>query len=441
VGKLKLKRIFLSVLVTMSMLLILLVPLAGIASAGTTYSTITTVPDFAPGNSGSAELQGATFEVAIDPYDAAITSTALLEVIDGSGRALPIISVTTGGVTTTLNGTVGEKIFNYTFVGTQDSDNHRLFYQDLTLVFDGRNASTGAVQVKFSKAAGQLVSSTITNANAIGGTVEVSVPRVVAIGDAGNTAGGTNPIEIRLNETASGGFVAGDDSVKLTLPAGFKWNSATLKTLNKTVDGFTADYTLDDGRTLSIHAPGGYSGTVQLQILAGITVDSTTAKHGEIKVKVGGESNVTLTDIIIGTSASDKTKNIMVFTIGSINYTFNGVQRTMDVAPYIDTNDRTLLPVRFAANAAGISDSNIFWNAATKGVTLMGNARTVMLVVGSPKMWINSVEAIMDTVPVIKDPPGRTMLPIRYVAQALDCDIVWDASAKTITITQTAAIQ
>jgi hypothetical protein len=422
----------------MSLLLVLLVPLAGIASAGTTYSTITTVPDFAPGNSDSAEQQGATFEVAIDPYEAAIISTALLEVVDGRGRALPIISVTTGGVTTALN---GEKIFNYTFAGTQDPDNKRLFYQDLTLVFDGRDASTGAVQVKFSKAAGQLVSSTITNANAKGGTVEVSVPKVVAIGDAGNTAGGSNPIEIRLNETSSGGFAAGDDSVKLTLPAGFKWNSAILKTLNQTVDGFTADYTLDDGRTISIHAPGGYSGNVLLQVLAGITVDSTTAKHGDIKIKISGESNVTLTEIKVGTSAPEETKNIMVFTPGSFNYTVNGVQRTMDVAPYIDTNNRALLPVRFAANATGISDSDIFWNASDQSVILRDNARTVKMVIGNTKMWINSAESMMDTAPVIMDPPGRTMLPIRYVAQALDCDIAWDAAAKTITITQTEAVQ
>jgi hypothetical protein len=109
----------------------------------------------------------------------------------------------------------------------------------------------------------------------------------------------------------------------------------------------------------------------------------------------------------------------------------------MDVAPYINENDRAVLPVRFAANAAGISDANIFWNVIDRSVLLISGGHTVMMVIDSTTMTINSVESVMDTAPVIID-PGRTMLPIRYVAQALDCDIVWDETARTITITQTA---
>ena len=38
----------------------------------------------------------------------------------------------------------------------------------------------------------------------------------------------------------------------------------------------------------------------------------------------------------------------------------------MDVAPYIDSNNRMLVPIRYAANAMGVSDDNIQWNSYTQ---------------------------------------------------------------------------
>jgi hypothetical protein len=170
-----------------------------------------------------------------------------------------------------------------------------------------------------------------------------------------------------------------------------------------------------------------------VNVEAGTSNDSVVTFSGPSDT---GFPNGTVTNAKVGTPVPDTTKNITVFTIGNMNYTVNGMQMNMDVAPYINANDRALLPVRYAANATGISDSNIFWNASDQSVLLTGSSRTVMMNIGSTTMWISGVKNEMDTVPVIID-PGRTMLPIRYVAQALDCDIVWDADAMTITITQT----
>ena len=43
----------------------------------------------------------------------------------------------------------------------------------------------------------------------------------------------------------------------------------------------------------------------------------------------------------------------VVMTIGSATYTVNGEEKTMDVAPFIN-GSRTMVPVRFAAEAFGI---------------------------------------------------------------------------------------
>ena len=57
------------------------------------------------------------------------------------------------------------------------------------------------------------------------------------------------------------------------------------------------------------------------------------------------------------TAELDGTKVVM--TIGSMYYTVNGVKHRMDVAPFI-TNERTVIPVRFVAEAFGIAVTPIY---------------------------------------------------------------------------------
>jgi hypothetical protein len=105
---------------------------------------------------------------------------------------------------------------------------------------------------------------------------------------------------------------------------------------------------------------------------------------------------------------------------------------TADVAPYLK-NDRTYLPVRYVATALGVADANIMWNEAEQSVVIIKGDRVVKLVIGSSTMMINGVPFTMDVAPEIVD-PGRTMLPLRWVAQALGADVQWDAATQTVTI-------
>jgi hypothetical protein len=120
------------------------------------------------------------------------------------------------------------------------------------------------------------------------------------------------------------------------------------------------------------------------------------------------------------------------FVIGDTKYTVNGVEMTADVAPYLK-NDRTYLPVRYVATALGVVDANIMWNEAEQSVVIIKGDRVVKLVIGSNTLMINGVPFGMDVAPEIVD-PGRTMLPLRWVAQALGADVQWDAATQTVTI-------
>jgi hypothetical protein len=61
-----------------------------------------------------------------------------------------------------------------------------------------------------------------------------------------------------------------------------------------------------------------------------------------------------------------KGDDVAVFTIGSTTYTVNGEANTADVAPEI-SNDRTMLPARFVAEAFG---AVVGWDAATQTVLI-----------------------------------------------------------------------
>jgi len=721
--KFRRNRKLVSILVTLSFLVAMLVPMVGPAAAASELELVTKTAVFDPDQAGSKTLKVAAFRVVIDPYIASLTSTALIEAVDGTGKNLPINSI--NGVS------VNEKTYNYTFVPT-DNDKEK-YWQTLELNVDASDANPGEVAIKFLKTSNQLSAGSITVASAKGGMVQASVPTVSAISDAGCRPSSDNAIKIRLDEAVGGGFEVDTSSVKLKLPTGFEWDGVNLKVLNNAALTNSFDYSFaDDNRTLRIESKA-HAGTALLEITAGVKIDSTVAKLGEVEVKISGESTVSPTEIIVATygdyearveevttkvvmsgqglqeigkfaiveelpgtlikdrtvlltlpeqakwcgdfpkisngdsknadsnvltdfaavgtdnrsikatvrtptkgdeptkivfkggeitvradytgdielavegsagangtvkvaeakspiiatatslpeviigmgsqvaaelniteakeealqskydwltetggvwssattwdayltietppgvrfasvptftttedirlgdpipdiddnrvdvrvrstsskpasikisdlklivdrtvpegeirlkiggdalvendinglfpnvewvervavakvitPAPEETKATTVFTINDTNYTVNGVEKTMDVAPYIK-GDRTYMPIRFAAQAAGVSDANIIWDANERSVVLIKGDRVVKLVIDSNVMMINGVAFTMDVAPEIVD-PGRTMLPVRWVAQALGCSVDWDEVTQTVTI-------
>jgi hypothetical protein len=121
------------------------------------------------------------------------------------------------------------------------------------------------------------------------------------------------------------------------------------------------------------------------------------------------------------------------FVIGLNKYFVNdqlpGVN--MDAAPYIDSG-RTLIPVRYLADALGVTDSNIQWNPVTQQVYLVQGSTTIDLAIGSTVLTVNGQASQMDVAPVIKD--GRTYLPARWVADALGYQVDWNAQYKVVII-------
>ncbi|MBQ7242567.1 MAG: copper amine oxidase N-terminal domain-containing protein, partial [Firmicutes bacterium] len=112
----------------------------------------------------------------------------------------------------------------------------------------------------------------------------------------------------------------------------------------------------------------------------------------------------------------------------------------MDAAPFIDENDRTMLPVRVVANALGISDVDIAWDNETKTASFTRpDGKVVSCTVGSNIIKIGDEEIEIDTAPVIRN--DRIYLPMRALFNAFnvsDAHIIWNGVNKTVTVTKEA---
>lgn len=115
-------------------------------------------------------------------------------------------------------------------------------------------------------------------------------------------------------------------------------------------------------------------------------------------------------------------------TVGDKEYISYSGGRDMDTAAYIDDNNRTMMPVRFAAEALG---ADVRWNTADETVTVTDGENEAVFAIGSNQMLVNGKAETIDTAAVIKD--NRTMLPMRAVAEVLGASVNYADGEITIT--------
>ncbi len=120
-----------------------------------------------------------------------------------------------------------------------------------------------------------------------------------------------------------------------------------------------------------------------------------------------------------------------VFSIGSASFTIDGHAQSMDVAPYIESG-RTYLPVRYIASAVGVTLADISWNALSRQVVITKGNLRIQLTVGSKIMILNGVPVQMDVAPELRQ--GRVMLPVRFLAQALEIDLNWNPATNAVIV-------
>ena len=59
----------------------------------------------------------------------------------------------------------------------------------------------------------------------------------------------------------------------------------------------------------------------------------------------------------------------------------------------------------------------------------------IKMTIGSKKYYVNGNEKYMDTVPILNE-DNRTLVPIRFIVEALGCNVEWDNITQTVIITK-----
>jgi hypothetical protein len=102
-----------------------------------------------------------------------------------------------------------------------------------------------------------------------------------------------------------------------------------------------------------------------------------------------------------------------------------------DVQPSM-INGRVMVPMRGVFEHMG---ANVTWDAQTQTVMAQNAQTEVRLPIGSRRAWVDGRQVELDTPALIRN--GRTMVPLRFTAEALDATVDWMASTRTVTINTT----
>lgn len=141
--------------------------------------------------------------------------------------------------------------------------------------------------------------------------------------------------------------------------------------------------------------------------------DKDTTADIVVSIKAGNAQYVGTLHYTFGDVAGVGTSVVM--TIDSKTVLVNNEMDTLDVAPYIK-DSRTYVPLRALAQSFG---ADVNWDETTGEITVDGNGTKVVLEVGKTTYTVNDNEKTMDVAPELDSAAGRTLVPVRFVAEAL----------------------
>jgi len=207
-------------------------------------------------------------------------------------------------------------------------------------------------------------------------------------------------------------------SLSVSIPSEVKTSSLSIS--GKVIDESGIKYLKINGKDVQVKSDGTFTHTLTLTEGSNKIVIECEDTRGN---KTSKEYYVTFVS-----------KIVLKLQIGNLNMYVNDNPQQIDVPPTI-VEGRTLLPIRWVAEPLG---AEVEWDGDEKKVTVTLKNTTIELWIGKNIAKVNGVDTPIDpsnpkVVPMIIS--GRTMLPVRFVAENLGCKVDWDQDTKTVTIT------
>lgn len=114
---------------------------------------------------------------------------------------------------------------------------------------------------------------------------------------------------------------------------------------------------------------------------------------------------------------------------GGISVKVNGQAVAFDVQPTI-IDGRTMVSMRAIFDALG---AHVIWDGSNGTITGIKNDTTIKIILGKNIFYKNGNAVALDVPAQIVS--GRTMVPVRVVAQSFSCGVLWDDITSTVIIT------
>ena len=115
--------------------------------------------------------------------------------------------------------------------------------------------------------------------------------------------------------------------------------------------------------------------------------------------------------------------------VGNKTAMINDAAKTLQAAP-INVKGTVMVPIRFIGEAFG---ATVEWEPIFKIVRLQLGSTTIYLQVGSNYASVNGKKIVLQGLPSIIS--GTTMVPIRFISEAFNAEVVWNAPTQGIDIT------
>jgi len=422
-----------------------------VSGAGVTTAAV------APASIGAGAVAAARIDVNATPVTAGLLNQAVSGIMltaNAPGAFLPNRLVTftlPTGYTWFAAGTPA-----WASAPTVSADGRVLTYWTLTPSGSEFNLTGLAINAHITAAAGDVIVTVGGNAGAIGTAVVATNRRPVTL-----TAVTAPNVRVDSPRQALGNLVIAEGfagalrvgDIVLTLPVGLSLEAAptvaatvasgsaptfgtiafTARTVTipvATVSTQPATVTISGLRVTTDRGVPFGPVTVQLTGSAILDPAATAGLAGTTPATVDAARGTVAGEAVLANVIS-RTASSSVFTIDSTTFTVDGVAHTLEVAPRV-VEGRTLLPLRAAANAVGVSNADIDFFPETGTIILFRGDRIAQLRLGSNIILVNGIPMTMEVAPQVVN--GRTLIPVRWIARALGVAVAWDAAAQTVTV-------
>ncbi len=109
----------------------------------------------------------------------------------------------------------------------------------------------------------------------------------------------------------------------------------------------------------------------------------------------------------------------------------NDTMIEFDVNPIV-VNGRTLVPIRAIFEKLG---ADVDWDNDTNTATAKKGNKKVLIKIDSEKMYVNDEVKVLDVPAMLYN--SRTLVPLRAVSEAFDCEVMWNEESNTVNIYNT----